>query len=136
MEERASTRRNNDVSAVENEMPERLRNSKNLQSIKRILYAVSQEKQFCATESHRRHFCLPFHQFRHALHERLNQFGQLRCAQIARSSPEDPGTMVDGVDLQFGQSRCCSLPERIFPYFTEKFSCGLPRKPSVPVWPG
>ena len=31
-------------------------------------------------------------------------------------------------------SRRCSLPERVFLYFREKFSCGLPRKPSIPVW--
>src|SRR5258707_251865 len=44
--------------------------------------------------------------------------------------------MVDRVDLQFRQSSRRSLPERVFPYFTEKFSCGLPRKPPIPVWPG
>src|SRR5258708_34641260 len=58
------------------------------------------------------------------------------CAQIARTGPEDPGTMGDRVDLQFRQSRRRSSPERVFPYFTEKFSCGLPRKPPIPVWPG
>src|SRR5712691_11347277 len=42
--------------------------------------------------------------------------------------------MIDRIDLQIGQSRCCSSPERVFLYFTEKFSCGLPRKPSIPVW--
>src|SRR6202041_3975817 len=44
--------------------------------------------------------------------------------------------MVDGVDLQFRQSRRSSLPEHVFSYFTEKFSCSLPRKPSIQVSPG
>src|SRR3984957_20273523 len=44
--------------------------------------------------------------------------------------------MVDGVDLQFRESRCRPLPERVFPCFSEEFPCGLSRKPPIPVWQG
>src|SRR5262249_37450893 len=136
IEESTSGRRNDDISWIAVEMPERVRNSKAPQSLENAIEVTLQLAECGVRQRRRRGLCLLPHEAVGKDEKGIHLILQPVSAQISRACRENFVTSGHGLDLQIGERNDRLFPVGSIRTLKKRRAFGFPHEPAIPRFVG
>src|SRR5262249_15901227 len=132
IEESTSRRRNDDISRIAVEMPERVRNSKVPELLENVIEVTLQLAECGVRQRRPRGFCLQPHEAVGKDEKGIHLTLQPVSAQISRACCENFVTSGHGRDLQIGERNDRLFPLRSIRILGKGGTVGFPHEPAIP----